>query len=86
MSYPGHSSGDCYPSAEKQSVYSTAPAAWAILYLCPLVFVTNSDFCEHFIFLEYQDLFPNFFSSTFSDFDQQPKSGVPVSHDPSSEV
>ena len=25
MSYPGHSLGDSYPSAEMQSVYSTAP-------------------------------------------------------------
>ena len=31
MSYPGHSFGVgvAYPSAEKQSVYSTAPADWA---------------------------------------------------------
>ena len=30
MSYPGHSlGGGSYPSAEKQSVYSTAPADWA---------------------------------------------------------
>ena len=31
VSYPGHSWGWSYPSAEKQSVYSTAPADWAIL-------------------------------------------------------
>ena len=30
MSYPGHSFREFYPSAEKQSVYSTAPADWAI--------------------------------------------------------
>ena len=30
MSYPGHSLGGSYPSAEVQSVYSTAPADWAI--------------------------------------------------------
>ena len=30
MSYPGHSLEEkSYPSAEKQSVYSTAPADWA---------------------------------------------------------
>ena len=30
VSYPGHSlGGGSYPSAEKQSVYSTAPADWA---------------------------------------------------------
>ena len=29
VSYPGHSLGGSYPSAEKQSVYSTAPADWA---------------------------------------------------------
>ena len=29
MSYPGHSLRGSYPSAEKQSVYSTAPADWA---------------------------------------------------------
>ena len=31
MSYPGHSLGDSYPSAEMQSVYSTAPADWAFM-------------------------------------------------------
>ena len=30
--YPGHSLGGSYHSAEKQSVYSTAPADWAILH------------------------------------------------------
>ena len=32
VSYPGHSfgGGGSYPSAEVQSVYSTAPADWAI--------------------------------------------------------
>ena len=30
VSYPGHSlGGGSYPSAEKQSVYSTGPADWA---------------------------------------------------------
>ena len=29
MSYPGHSMGESYPSAEMQSVYFTAPAKWA---------------------------------------------------------
>ena len=29
VSYPGHSWGGSYPSAEKQSMYSTAPADWA---------------------------------------------------------
>ena len=34
VSYPGHSlGGESYPSAEKQSVYSTAPVDWAILSL-----------------------------------------------------
>ena len=33
MSYPGHSLGGSYPSAEVQSVYSTAPADRAILSL-----------------------------------------------------
>ena len=28
ISYPGHSLGGCYPSAEVQSVYSTAAADW----------------------------------------------------------
>ena len=28
VSYPGHSLGESYPFAEKQSVYSTAPADW----------------------------------------------------------
>ena len=30
VSYPGHTLGKSYPSAEKQLVYSTAPANWAI--------------------------------------------------------
>ena len=30
MSYPGHSQGECYPSEEIQSVYSTVKADWAI--------------------------------------------------------
>ena len=30
VSYAGHSLGGSYPSAEVQSVYSTAPADWAI--------------------------------------------------------
>ena len=30
MSYPGHSLEESYASAEKQSVYSTAPAEGAI--------------------------------------------------------
>ena len=29
VSYPGHSLGMFYPSAEMQSVYSAAPADWA---------------------------------------------------------
>ena len=29
VSYLGHLLGESYPSAEKQSVYSTAPADWA---------------------------------------------------------
>ena len=31
VSYPGHSMVGSYPSAEKQLVYSTAPADWAIM-------------------------------------------------------
>ena len=34
VSYPGHSlGGGSYPSAEVQSVYSTAPTDWAIKHL-----------------------------------------------------
>ena len=33
VSYPGHSLGGSYPSAEVQSVYSTAPADWATFVL-----------------------------------------------------
>ena len=32
VSYSGHSLGESYPCAEKQSVYSTAPADWAKRY------------------------------------------------------
>ena len=31
--YPGHSLGESYPSAEMQSVYSTAPADWTRNFL-----------------------------------------------------
>ena len=31
VSYPGHSLGWSYPSAERQKVYFTAPANWAIM-------------------------------------------------------
>ena len=35
VSYQGHSlGGGSYPSAEVQSVYSTAPADWASMYVC----------------------------------------------------
>ena len=33
MSYPGHSLREFYPSAEKHSVYSTAPADWANIFI-----------------------------------------------------
>ena len=40
VSYPGHSlGGDSYPSAEKQSVYSTAPADWAKFHFKQFCFV-----------------------------------------------
>ena len=32
VSYPGHSLGESYPSAEKQSMYSTAPTDWAMTH------------------------------------------------------
>ena len=32
VSYPGHSLGESYPSAEMQTVYSTAPANWAMIF------------------------------------------------------
>ena len=35
--YPGHSLGESYPSAEMQSVYSTAPGAWATISLVSLL-------------------------------------------------
>ena len=36
VSYPGHSLGESYFSAEMESVYSTATAAWAIVGLSVL--------------------------------------------------
>ena len=32
VSYPGHSLGGIYPSAEMQLLYSTSPAEWAMAY------------------------------------------------------
>ena len=34
VSYTGHSLGKSYPSAEIQSVYSTAPSGWAAMQFC----------------------------------------------------
>ena len=34
MSYPGHSLGESYTSAEMQSMYSATPADWATKILC----------------------------------------------------
>ena len=34
MSYPGHSLGEFYSTAEKQLGYSTTPADWAIAHPC----------------------------------------------------
>ena len=40
MSYPGHLlGGGSYPSAEKQSVYSTAPGAWAKLFIYIYIYI-----------------------------------------------
>ena len=36
VSYPGHSLGRSYPSAEKQLVYFTAPTMWANICCCSL--------------------------------------------------
>ena len=49
MSYPGHSlGGRSYPSAEKQSVYSTAPADWASQKLMnPFIYETKESTCIH---------------------------------------
>ena len=37
MSYPEHLLGKYYSSAEMQSVYSTAPANWAVNYLIAIL-------------------------------------------------
>ena len=37
MLYPGHSLGRSYPSAEVQSVYSTAPADWANHFILKII-------------------------------------------------
>ena len=43
--YPGHLFGGSYPSAEKQSVYSSAPADWASLKWKPsdIIQINNSE-------------------------------------------
>ena len=43
VSYPGHLLGKSYPSAERQSVYSTAPANWATWHLLGEVLSLCSD-------------------------------------------
>ena len=44
VSYLGHSLGGSYPSAELQSVYSTAPANWATFSECSYVCVIVGEF------------------------------------------
>ena len=41
VSYPGHWLGGSYPSAEVQSVYSTAPADWANLFWTRLIIIAD---------------------------------------------
>ena len=36
LSYPGHTLGESYSTAERQSVYSTAPSVWAKYHCCSL--------------------------------------------------
>ena len=38
VSYPEHSSGESYPSAEMQSVYSAAPADWVNFFYNAVTF------------------------------------------------
>ncbi len=48
--YPGHSlRGGAYPSADVQSVYSTAPANWAIILFISLEFGGGSPFQDGMI-------------------------------------
>ena len=42
VSYPGHFLRESYPSAEMQSVYSTAPADWATIFKNKAVWITPS--------------------------------------------
>ena len=61
VSYPGHSWGESYPSAEKQSVYSIAPAEWAIgwLILCHINHcrLFNAKFCLYIYVLYMQSAY-----------------------------
>ena len=53
VSYPGYSSGESYPSAEVQSVYSTAPADWAMDIFIAISFFLSfflSFFASHVFF------------------------------------
>ena len=40
---PGHSLGESYPSAEKQSVYSTAPPDWAMIIMIKHFYISIVD-------------------------------------------
>ena len=52
VSYPGHSLGESYPSAEMQSVYSTVPNDWAteeieLVFPVRISFISQTDLFEN---------------------------------------
>ena len=55
VSYPEHSLGKSYPSVEKQSVYSAAPADWTkiymSIYICIRVYIYMYKYTYEYIYI-----------------------------------
>ena len=67
VSYRGHSlGGGSYPSAEVQSVYSTAPADWAFFVGVVCSIMLETILCHHFLFCSGDNFGQLSISSSFS--------------------
>ena len=71
MSYPGHPLGRSYPSAEVQSVYSTAPIDWATWCLLSVALHYQGE-AQYFFYWRLQGVF-------FEDFHAHVAAGESVS-------
>ena len=51
VSYPGHLLEESYPSAEKQSEYSTVPADWASIESKTGIWISFSSFIKQWLYV-----------------------------------